>query len=145
MRVVECYELAKELTCLQIPLFYHSVVAGFPSPASDYVEKKLDINELIIKNPDYTFFVRVRGQSMNKAGLLDDDILVVDKSVLPAEGRLVVVYVNGENTVKRIHYVGDRVHLVPESEQSEFKTLIIDPFNDTFEIFGVVIASMRKY
>ena len=87
---------------LKLPLFVSKVSAGFPSPAQDYVEQTLDLNELCIKRPAATFFVRVEGESMIEAGIFHNDILVVDRSVKPVHGDIVVAQVDGEFTVKEL-------------------------------------------
>jgi DNA polymerase V len=145
MRVVDIYRFSDGLYDNKLPLFYYPVEAGFPSPADDGIEKSLHLAELAVKNPDFTFFVRVSGQSMNRAGILDGDILVVDKTILPEDGRIVVVYLNGENTVKRIRYKGKKVYLMPESENPLYQPIVVDPFLETLEIFGVVIGLHRNF
>jgi DNA polymerase V len=99
-----------------LPLFQNPVTAGFPSPAEDEIEKKLDLNELLIKHPSATFFLRVSGASMIKAGIHDNDILIVDRSIEPAHGKIVVAAVNGELTVKRLHLEKNRVFLMAEND-----------------------------
>ena len=99
-----------------LPLFQNPVTAGFPSPAEDEIEKKLDLNELLIKHPSATFFLRVSGASMIKAGIHDNDILIVDRSIEPAHGKIVVAAVNGELTVKRLHLEKNRVFLTAEND-----------------------------
>lgn len=100
----------------RLPFYQSTVVAGFPSPADDSIEKKLDLNELLIKNPAATFFLRVSGSSMIDAGLHHDDILIVDRSIAPAHGKIVIAAVNGELTVKRLHLEKNKVFLMPENE-----------------------------
>jgi len=85
-----------------LPLFTGKVAAGFPSPADDYVEKTLDLNELLVQKPAATFFVRAQGESMLGAGIHPNDILVVDRSIEPAPGKIVICALNGELTVKRL-------------------------------------------
>ena len=85
-----------------LPLFSGKVSAGFPSPADDYIEKSLDLNELLIQKPAATFFVRAEGDSMLGAGIHPNDILVVDRSIEPVSGKVVICAINGELTVKRI-------------------------------------------
>jgi len=87
---------------LPLPLFSGKVAAGFPSPADDYVEKSLDLNELLVKKPAATFFVRAQGESMLGAGIHPNDILVVDRSIEPLPGKIVICALNGELTVKRL-------------------------------------------
>lgn len=98
-----------------LPFYQHAVSAGFPSPAEDEMEI-LDLNELLIRHPSATFFLRVSGSSMIKAGIHDRDILVVDRSLEPAHGKIVIAVVNGELTVKRLHKEGRRLQLIAEND-----------------------------
>ena len=82
---------------------------------------------------------------MTKAGILDGDILVVDKSVLPEDGRIVVAYVNGESTVKRIRYKHNKMYLLPESDNTLYQPIVVDAFHDSYEIFGVVIGAYHPF
>lgn len=118
-----------------LPLFLASIPAGFPSPADDYIDRKLDLNELLIRHPAATFFVRVAGDSMVGAGIHSGDILVVDRA-LPAEhNRIVIAAINGELTVKRLLKQNGKLYLMPENEG-------FAPMEVTgemqFEIWGVV-------
>jgi DNA polymerase V len=85
-----------------LPLFTGKVAAGFPSPADDYIEKTLDLNELLVQKPAATFFARAQGESMLGAGIHHNDILVVDRSIEPVPGKIVICALNGELTVKRL-------------------------------------------
>lgn len=87
---------------LALPLFASRVPAGFPSPADDYVDQRLDLNDHLIDHPAATFFVRVTGDSMTGASIHDGDLLVVDRALEPVAGRIVIAAVNGELTVKRL-------------------------------------------
>lgn len=93
---------AQVLSRLRLPLFVGKVAAGFPSPADDYVEKTLDLNELLIQKPAATFFARAQGESMIRAGIHHNDILIVDRSIEPIPGKIVICALNGELTVKRL-------------------------------------------
>jgi DNA polymerase V len=106
---------AKAPTQISLPLFISKVPAGFPSPADDYVEKTLDLNELCVKQPAATFFVRVEGESMLGAGIHPNDILVVDRSIVPVPGKIVVCALNGELTVKRLDCENDQWKLKAEN------------------------------
>ena len=129
---------------VELPLVVTKVPAGFPSPADDYIEKKLDLNELIVKHPAATFFVRVEGESMVGAGIHSNDILVVDRSLEAGDGRIVVAMLGGEFTVKRIRREGGndgeggnagRIWLLPENPQ--FKPVEVTAEMNA-EIWGVV-------
>ncbi|MBA3815282.1 MAG: translesion error-prone DNA polymerase V autoproteolytic subunit [Parachlamydiaceae bacterium] len=100
----------------RLPLYQHSVSAGFPSPAEDDVEDKLDLNELLIKHPSATFFLKVSGDSMIKAGIHHNDILIVDRSLEPTHGKVVIASINGELTVKRLSCIGKKIHLIAEND-----------------------------
>ena len=89
-------------TSLVIPLASANVQAGFPSPAEDHVERTLDLNEHLIRNPAATFFVTVRGDSMREAGIVNGDLLIVDRSVRPTDRQIVVAMLDGDFTVKRL-------------------------------------------
>ncbi|ATG92620.1 hypothetical protein MKLM6_4468 (plasmid) [Methylomonas koyamae] len=92
----------RPLSACRLPLFASKVSAGFPSPAADYVDKTLDLNELLVQKPAATFFVRAQGDSMLGAGIHPNDILVVDRSIEPVSGKIVICALNGELTVKRL-------------------------------------------
>ena len=85
-----------------IPLYSCAISAGFPSPADDHIERKLDLNEYVIENPAATFFAKAAGDSMEPGGIFDGDLLVIDRSIQPRHGRVVVAAVNGEMLVKRL-------------------------------------------
>ncbi len=96
------------------PLYASRVPAGFPSPADDYVDKRLDLNDLV-ERPAATFFVKVTGDSMTGASIQDGDLLVVDRSLEPTDGKIVIAAVNGELTVKRLALKEGSVWLMPEN------------------------------
>ena len=117
------------------PLYACSVQAGFPSPADDYIEARLDLNTHLIKHPAATFFVTASGDSMNKAGIHSGDLLIVDKSISALHGHIVIAAVNGELTVKRLSRVNGRVRLMPEND--DFEPIDITEDHDLV-IWGVV-------
>nr|WP_103028684.1 translesion error-prone DNA polymerase V autoproteolytic subunit [Salinibacter altiplanensis] len=98
------------------PLFLSRVPAGFPSPADDYIETSLDLGERLIQNEEATFYVRVSGGSMKGVGIHDGDVLVVDRSVEPTEGDVVIAALGGELTVKRYEVRSGQPYLIPEAE-----------------------------
>jgi DNA polymerase V len=118
-----------------LPLVTARISAGFPSPADDYIEKKLDLNELLIKHPAATFFVRVAGNSMLNAGMHSGDILIVDRALEPADKKIVIAIVHGELTVKRIKKKADALFLMPENEA--YKPIAVTPEMNC-EVWGVV-------
>jgi DNA polymerase V len=118
-----------------LPLHITWIPAGFPSPADDYIDKKLDLNEYLIKHPAATFFVRVSGDSMICAGIDNSDILIVDRAVEPTHNKIIVAVLDGEFTVKRFKIKGNRVFLVPENDK--YPVIEIKE-GMNFEIWGVV-------
>jgi DNA polymerase V len=119
----------------KLPLYGSRVSAGFPSPADDHLEDKLDLNTHLIQHPAATFFVRVRGNSMIDAGIHDNDLLIVDKSLEPVSGKIVIAVINGELTVKRYRMLKDGPYLMPENPH--YKPI---PLHDGLDvhIWGVV-------
>lgn len=117
------------------PLFTSCVEAGFPSPADDYIENNLDLNEYLVKHPSATFFVRVQGNSMQNAGIFSGDILIVDRSVSPAHRKIIVAILNGEFTVKRMLIEGKKIILSPENPS--YPSIEVNPESE-FQVWGVV-------
>jgi DNA polymerase V len=122
-------------TACPLPLFLNPVSAGFPSPAEDFVENKLDLNQHLIEHPTATFFVRVSGSSMLKAGIHPGDLLVVDRSLEPKDRNVVIAVVHGELVVKRFHQKEEEMFLLAENE--DYAPLTITEAMD-FSIWGVV-------
>ncbi len=117
------------------PLFVASVSAGFPSPADDFIEDKLDLNEFLVAHPAATFFVRVDGDSMINAGIHNGDILIVDRALTPSDNKIVIAVLNGELTVKRMRKKGKTLFLAPENDS--FEPIEITAEMD-FEVWGIV-------
>lgn len=126
---------------LRIPFYESLVRAGFPSPAENYVERVCDLNDLCITNPEATYFVRVTGDSMSGDRIEPGDVLIVDCSREVIEGKIVVVWFNGEHTVKRIHYAPPLVVLMPSN--SMYDPIYVHP-DDDFRVFGVVTFIIQK-
>lgn len=124
-----------------VPLVGDSVTAGFPSPAGDFIERSLDLNEYLITHPAATFFVRVSGHSMVGAHILDGDLLIVDKAVTPKNNDIIVACLNGEFTVKYFHKEGNSISLIPANPL--FKKIIISEESD-FQVWGVVVYVIHK-
>lgn len=120
---------------LDIPLFSGKVAAGFPSPADDYIEKTLDLNDLLVKKPAATFFVRAEGESMLGVGIHPNDILVVDRSLEPVVGKIIICALNGELTVKRLKSIGDTIVL--GAENPAYADIVVSKEIDLL-IWGVV-------
>lgn len=121
------------------PIAPDRVKAGFPSPAQDYEEETLDINEFLITNTSATFFFRLEGFSMIEFGLQPDDILVVDRSVDPKDGDIVVAFVGGERLCKKLRLQSDGAYLV--AGHPDFPTI---KMNDDGLVWGVVTGRFAK-
>lgn len=125
-----------------LPLFSNTVSAGFPSPADDHIETTLNLNSHLIKNPASTFLVRVSGESMKDAGIFPGDILIVDRSIDPVDGKIVIAAIDGELTVKRLRIKTDAVYLMPENKA--FKPIVVGELQD-LNIWGVVCHVIRSF
>lgn len=119
----------------QLPLYASKVAAGFPSPAEDYVEGELNLNEYLVRNPVATFLVRATGDSMIEAGILPGDLLIVDRSIPPADKHIIIAAVDGELTVKRLKKDNGRIILCPENKK--YSPIMIQTENELL-IWGVV-------
>ena len=122
-------------TSLRLPLVSASVEAGFPSPADDHLERGIDLNEELIRNPAATFLVRVKGESMRDAGIHAGDVLIIDKSLTPTDRKIVVAMIDGNFTVKRFRKRGGQLFL--EAENPEFPPIEVTEGQE-LSIFGVV-------
>ncbi len=135
--------LPETSTELELPLVGAKLKAGFPSPADDYVEERLDLNKYLIKNPASTFFARVSGDSMIGSGIYDGDILIIDRSVEPRENSILVCAIDGEFTIKRIKKIdNETIYLVPDNP--DFPPIKVSKENDLV-IWGTVIYSIHKH
>ena len=127
-------------TTCALPIFITRLPAGFPSPADDYIEGKLDLNTYLVRHEAATFFVKVTGDSMTGAGIHSGDILVVDRSLEAVDGKVVVAVLDGELTVKRLSRCGQTVRLLPANPA-------YDPIDVTdeqeFSIWGVVTSAIH--
>jgi DNA polymerase V len=127
---------------LKLPLFAGRVSAGFPSPADDFLESALDLNQHLIQHPAATFFVRTSGDSMTGAGIHNNDILVVDRSLEAKSGSIVIAVVNGELTVKRLYKNGNIMTL--KAENPHYPDLEITE-EMAFQIWGVVTSVIHEF
>ena len=124
-----------------IPLYNYSVSAGFPSPADDHLEKNLDLNEYLIKNPTSTFFVRVQGDSMVGAGINSNDILIVDRSLEMSNGKIIIAVLYGELTVKRLRLSKNEMWL--DAENNKFDPIkVTEEMN--FHVWGIATNVIHK-
>lgn len=118
-----------------LPIASCRVEAGFPSPADDYMEGSLDLNQHVIKHPAATYFVRASGDSMTGAGIFDGDLLIVDRSLEPGHGKIVIAEVDGQLTVKRLSKLNGQVLL--QSENASYPPIELQEGNE-MRIWGVV-------
>ena len=129
-------------TELELPFVDVGISAGFPSPADDFLELTIDLNKHLIKHKDSTFFAKVRGHSMKNAGIFDGDLLVIDKSLAPQDGKIAICQIDGEFTVKRIKIENEVVWLIAENE--EYKPIKVTEENELM-IWGIVIHSIKTF
>ena len=129
-------------SALLLNLYASKVQAGFPSPADDYVERTLDLNDYLITHPASTFFVRVSGDSMTGAGIHEDDILVVDRSLEAKHNTIIIAILNGELTVKRLNINNGVYTLMPENPLYP-KTIITEEMD--FSVWGVVTSVIHRF
>ncbi len=127
--------------CLFLPLGLTPVSAGFPSPAEDYADNGLDLNQYLVRNPVSTFFFQVRGNSMQDAQIFDGDILVVDRSIEACHRHIVVAFVNGERLLKRLYRRGGRVALLAENK--DYPPLVLTEGAEMV-VWGVVIGLAKR-
>lgn len=129
---------------LPLPFADEGIQAGFPNPAQDHIESFLDLNEALVRNPAYTFYGRVRGNSLIDANVDEGDILIIDKSERVAEGDMVVAFIDGEFTLKFIRFDKkdkDTIWLMPAN--SDFTPIKVTPGNE-FIVWGVVTYTIKK-
>ena len=121
--------------------FDTGISAGFPSPAEDFKEERLSLDDTLVKNKEATFYARVSGQSMIGAGLDDNDLLVIDRSLEPENNRIAVCFLDGEFTVKRLRVSKDEVWLQPENPDYPIIKITED---NNFLIWGIVTNVIKK-
>ncbi|WP_367122700.1 LexA family protein [Sulfurivirga sp.] len=124
------------------PFYAASVAAGFPSPAEDYEEPALDLNEHLVQHREATFFVRAQGHSMTGAGIHDGDLLVVDRALEARDGDIVIAVVDGALTVKRLRREGGRTWL--QAENPDYADIVPGEAQQ-LELWGVVTAVIHQY
>lgn len=125
----------------ELPLFLTTVTAGFPSPADDYVDKKINLHEYLVRNNAATFFLKAHGESMINAGIYDGDLLIVDRSIEAAHNKIVIAAIDGELTVKRLIRKKKQVVLAPENpDYPEFDITL----KEHIHIWGVVTYAIHK-
>lgn len=135
------YKVSTE-TKISLPLIEGGISAGFPSPAADFMDSSIDLNEYLIKNQSTTHIAKVDGMSMTEAGINDKDLLIIDKSLEPTDGKIAVCVIDGEFTLKRLKVDKGVIWLMPANPN--FKPIKITEYND-FEIWGIVTFSIQKH
>lgn len=119
-----------------------SVAAGFPSPAEDHQVERIDLMAQLVRHPQATFFIRISGDSMRDAGILNGSVVLVDKAIKPRHGQIVIAVVDGDYTCKRLHLRAGRMRL--KAENPAF-TDIEPREGQTVEIWGVVVATIHQH
>jgi DNA polymerase V len=129
-------------TNLRLQYISNGISAGFPSPAMDFEDSTIDINKELIKNPSSTFYGRVKGHSMRDAGIFDNDLLVIDKSLQISNNKIAVCYIDGEFTIKRVIIEKDCIWLKPENDS--YKPIKVTPEMDLI-IWGIIIHAIKSF
>lgn len=129
-------------THVDIPYANEGIHAGFPSPAQDFLDSTIDLNKELIKNPSATFFGRVSGDSMKDLGIHDGDLLVIDKSLEPLNGKIAVCFIDGEFTIKQIQRDADSCWLMPANPK--YKPIRVTEQND-FLVWGIVVHVIKSF
>jgi DNA polymerase V len=139
-KTLDIYSALTE-TELELPYVSEGISAGFPSPALDFVDISIDLNRHLIKHPSATFYGRVKGFSLKNAGIDDGDLLVIDRSLEPKNGKIAVCFIDGEFTAKRIKKTADELWLMPENEA--FQPIKVEEGN-TLIIWGIVTYVIKS-
>ena len=126
---------------IKLPYINHGVSAGFPSPAMDFMESSIDLNQVLVENPTATLYVQVEGNSMIDAGIHDKDLLVVDRSLEPRNNKIAICLLDGEFTVKRIRLENNELFLMPENPN--YQPIKITEENQLI-IWGIVTYVIKK-
>ena len=129
-------------TSLEVPVVGEGISAGFPSPAQDFIDVSIDLNKALIKNPSATFFGRVNGDSMKDLGIDNGDLVVIDKSLEPKNGKIAVCFIDGEFTMKKIKIEKDHCWLLPANK--DYKPIKITAENN-FIIWGIVVHVIKSF
>jgi len=131
----------KQIKGLRVPFIDNGISAGFPSPAEDFIQNSLSLDEKLIKHKDATFYARAKGDSMIDAGIENGDLLIIDRSIEPSDNKIAVCYIDGEFTVKRLDIKNNNIKLVPENKN--YKEIEIKEGNELI-IWGVVTYVIKK-
>jgi DNA polymerase V len=128
-------------TALSLPFVESGISAGFPSPALDFIDISIDLNKHLIKHPSATFYGRVKGDSLKNAGIDTGDLLIIDRSLEPTNGKIAVCFIDGEFTAKRIQINKKEILLIPENEN--YQPIKVTQEND-FLIWGIVTHVIKN-
>ncbi len=142
MKVTKFFSAQSKDAQEELPLFLAKVSAGFPSPADDFIDQKLNLHEYLIRHKSATFFVRVEGESMVEAHIHSGDLLIVDRSLPVQDGLVIVAVLNGEFTVKQVKKKGEKLFLLPANP--EYSPVEITEDMD-FEVWGVVLHVIHSF
>tara|TARA_B100000579_G_C22506987_1_gene699679 strand:- start:276 stop:713 length:438 start_codon:yes stop_codon:yes gene_type:complete len=123
------------------PLMNESISAGFPSPADDYIDIGIDLNEHLIKNPISTFFLRVSGNSMTNAGIYDKDLIIVDRSINPKIGDIIIAVLDDLFILKRLSQINNKLYLEPAN--NDYPNIDISKY-EKFQVWGVAIYCVHN-
>ena len=137
----QAVELLPAMPRSALPSFVFSIPAGFPSPATDYIEEGLDLNDYLVRHRAASFLFTVQGYSMQGAGIVEGDKVVVDRSIDPQHSHIVIAVVDGEYTIKRLYWRGNRIELRPENPA--FQPICFAD-GSQLEIWGVVVGVVRR-
>ncbi|MCZ2222779.1 MAG: translesion error-prone DNA polymerase V autoproteolytic subunit [Chitinophagales bacterium] len=127
---------------LELPFIDNGISAGFPSPALDFVDISIDLNRHLIKHPSATFYGRVKGVSLKNIGIDNGDLLIIDKSIEPTNGKIAVCFIDGEFTAKRIKITKNEIWLIPENEN--YQPIRVTEENN-FLIWGIVTHVIKNF
>jgi len=139
-KTIDIYSAVTE-TELELPFVNEGISAGFPSPALDFVDLTIDLNKHLIKHPSATFYGRVKGLSLKNAGITEGDLLVIDRSLEPKNGKIAVCFIDGEFTAKRIKKTANELWLMPENE--DYQPIKIEEENNLI-IWGIVTHVIKS-
>ena len=136
---LDIYSISTE-KMIERPYIEQGIKAGFPSPAEDFLDISIDLNKELIKNPSATFYGRVKGDSMKDAGIDHGDLLIIDKSLEPRNGKIAVCFIDGEFTIKRIKLEKNFCWLMPENKK--YEPIKVTEDND-FVVWGIVVHIIK--
>lgn len=139
-KIIDIFSVDTE-TELEVPFVDNGISAGFPSPALDFIDQTIDFNRHLIKHPSATFCGRVKGVSLKNAGIDNGDLLIIDRSLEPTNGKIAVCYIDGEFTAKRIKISKKEVWLIPENENYEPMRITEE---NNFLIWGIVTHVIKE-